>query len=99
MAELFFHNGERFEIKDGSPIEESCEEAGVPFACSGGICGTCIVEVQEGMENLSAPTKPELDFIGEDGVKHERMACQCCIKSGTVKLKFQSEAFSGCKGM
>ena len=88
MAELFFHNGERYELEDGSPIEEACEQAGVPFACSGGICGTCIIEVLEGMENLSDPTQAELDFIGEKGVKTERMACQCRIKSGAVKVKF-----------
>jgi ferredoxin len=88
MAELYFHNGEHHEIEDGSPIEEACEEAGVPFACSGGICGTCIIEVLEGIENLSDPTQAELDFIGEKGVKTERMACQCRIKSGTVKIKF-----------
>lgn len=88
MAELFFHTGERFELEDGAPIEEACEEAGVPFACSGGICGTCIIEVLEGMENLSEPTKAELDFIGEQGVKKERMACQCRIRSGRVKIKF-----------
>jgi ferredoxin len=88
MAELLFHNGDRYEVEDGSRIEEACEEAGVPFACSGGICGTCIIEVLEGMENLSDPTQAELDFIGEKGVKKERMACQCRIKSGTVKIKF-----------
>ena len=88
MAELLFHNGDRYEVEDGSRIEDACEEAGVPFACSGGICGTCIVEVLEGMENLSDPTQAEIDFIGEQGVKKERMACQCRIKSGTVKIKF-----------
>ena len=88
MAELYFHNGEHYTVEDGSPIEEACEKAGVPFACSGGICGTCIIEVVEGMENLSEPTQSELDFIGENGVKKERMACQCSIRSGKVKIKF-----------
>ena len=88
MAKLFFHNGEQYEVEDGSPIEEACEKAGVPFACSGGICGTCIIEVLEGMENLSPPTQSELDFIGEKDVKKERMACQCRVISGTVKIKF-----------
>lgn len=88
MAELIFHNGKHIEVEDGSPIEEACEEAGVPFACSGGLCGMCIVEIQEGMENLSAPTQAEKEFIGEAGLKHERMACQCSIRSGKVKIKF-----------
>ncbi len=88
MAELYFHHGERYEVEDGAPIEEACERAGVPFACSGGLCGTCIVEVLEGMENLSAPTQAEIDFIGEEGVKKERMACQCRIISGKATIKF-----------
>jgi ferredoxin len=87
MAELIFHNGQRIEVKNDSPIEEACEEAGVSFACSGGLCGACIIEIQEGMENLSPPTQAEKDFIGESGLKRERMACQCSILSGTVKIK------------
>ena len=88
MAELIFNKDEVIQVKDDSPIEQACEEAGVPFACSGGICGTCIVEVVDGMENLSDPTQAELNFLGEEGVCKERMACQCHIKSGCVKLKF-----------
>ena len=88
MAELIFHNGQRLEVPDGSPLEEACEKAGVPFACSGGLCGACIVEVQSGMENLSPPTQAEKEFIGEAGLNRERMACQCSIRSGVVRIKF-----------
>ena len=88
MAELIFHNGRQIKVEDGSPLEEACEEAGVPFACSGGLCGACIVEIQSGMENLSPPTQAEKDFIGEAGLSHERMACQCSVLSGTVTIKF-----------
>ena len=87
MGELFFQNGERYEVEDGANIEDACEEAGVPFACSAGICGSCMIEVLEGMENLSPPTEAEIDFIGEKGVKRERLACQCRLLSGTVKIK------------
>lgn len=87
MAELTFNDEEIISIENDSPIEEACIDAGVPFACSGGICGACIIEVTEGMENLSAPTQAELNFLGKEGVSKERMACQCQIKSGTVKIK------------
>ncbi|MFI5334852.1 MAG: 2Fe-2S iron-sulfur cluster-binding protein [Chlamydiales bacterium] len=87
MAKLIFGpTGEEKEIEDGSPIQQICEEAGVPFACTEGICGTCIVEVEEGMENLTPRTQEELDFLGE--TEFERLACQCKIKSGCVKIKF-----------
>lgn len=89
MAKLVFdHTHEEEELPDNSPLETCCENHGLPFACSEGICGTCIFEVIEGGENLSDPTEAEVDFLGEQGVKKERMACQCKIKNGTVKIKF-----------
>ncbi|HSW87064.1 MAG TPA: 2Fe-2S iron-sulfur cluster-binding protein [Rhabdochlamydiaceae bacterium] len=87
MAKLIFNNtGEEKELEDESPIAEVCEEAGVPFACTEGVCGTCVVEVVEGMENLSSFTQEEMDFLGEQD--RERLACQCKIKGDCVKLTF-----------
>jgi ferredoxin len=88
MAKLIFENTQdEYEIPDGSSIVEPCEKAGVVFACGYmGICGSCLVEVVEGMENLTPLTQEEKDFLGEDG--NNRLACQCKIKKGTVKLKF-----------
>lgn len=88
MANLKFeHNDEEIELPDGSPIANACEEAGVPFACTEGVCGTCVIEVIEGKENLSEQTQEEKDFLGE-GTCDERLACQCKIKCGSVKIKF-----------
>lgn len=87
MAKLIFEEiDETHELEDGSRIQEVCEEAGVPFACTEGICGTCVIEVTEGMENLSEFTLEEEDFLGE--LDEERLACQCKIMGGTVKIKF-----------
>lgn len=88
MAKLKFENsGDEVELPDGSLIAETCEEAGVPFACTEGVCGTCVIEVKEGKENLSSPTQEEQDFLGE-GTCDERLACQCKIKQGTVRITF-----------
>lgn len=87
MAKLIFNNTEEEkELEDGSRIAEACEEAGIPFACTEGICGTCIVEVIEGMDNLSPFTQEEKDFLGDQN--KERMACQCRIMHGSVKINF-----------
>ena len=87
MAKLRFEStGEEKELPDDSSIAEVCEEAGVPFACTEGICGTCVIEVVEGMENLSPFSQEEIDFLGEQD--KERLACQCRIKSGSVKINF-----------
>lgn len=87
MAKVIFKNtGEEIELPDGSSITECCEEAGVPFACTEGICGTCVIEVLSGMENLSPVTQEEVDFLGVQN--KERLACQCKIKSGSVTVSF-----------
>lgn len=87
MGKLIFENsGEEQELEENSSIAETCEEAGVPFACTEGICGTCVIEVVEGMENLSGFTQEEQDFLGE--MNKERLACQCRLKKGIVRIKF-----------
>ena len=87
MAKIIFEeNKEEADLPDGSPIAEACEQAGVPFACTEGVCGTCVIEVTEGMDNLSPFTQEERDFLGDMGC--ERLACQCKIQQGKVKLKF-----------
>ena len=86
MGKLIFeHSGEEKEVAEGEPIASVCEEAGVPFACTEGICGTCVIEVTEGIENLSPFTQEEKDFLGEQ--KRERLACQCKMKGSFVRIK------------
>ena len=84
MAKLIL-NDEELEVADGNNIVDVIEEAGVPIGCSNGVCGTCEVEVLEGMNNLSEPNEAETD-LGMEGNK--RLGCQCVIKSGDVKLTY-----------
>lgn len=83
---IFEDSGDEIEVEPNGPIATACEEAGVPFACTEGVCGTCVIEVKEGMENLSDYTQEEKDFLGDMGC--ERLACQCKLKQGNVKIKF-----------
>lgn len=76
--------GESKEISDGSEIRDACEELGVPFSCKNGICGTCMIDIIEGEENLSELTEQEKDLARD---KKHRLACQCKIKSGEVKFE------------
>lgn len=90
---IFDNSGDITEAAENGSIADACQEQGVPFACSEGVCGTCIIEVLEGGQNLTSPTEQELDFLGEEGVKRERMACQCgfkkeCSQEAYVKLRF-----------
>ncbi len=59
-------------------IEKNCPW--LEFDCRGADCGICIIQVQEGAENLSAPTAAEVDFLkAMHGRPHERLACQCRV--------------------
>jgi ferredoxin len=77
-------NGKTAEVQEGEWIQESAEKVGVPFGCEEGICGTCMIDIEEGAENLSELTEPEEDLMRD---KNHRLACQCKIKKGEVKFK------------
>jgi len=74
-------DGESIEVPDGSPILEACEDLGVPFGCQAGECATCVILIQDGMENLEERSAPEVIMGLRD---NERLACQTRIRSGTV---------------
>ncbi len=40
------------EVANGERVQEAAKELGVNFGCRKGVCGACVVEVLEGMENL-----------------------------------------------
>ena len=84
MAKLVL-NGEEIEAPENTKIVDQIEEAGVPIGCSNGVCGTCEVEVLEGMENLNEMTEEEED-LGMEGNK--RLGCQCMITGGTVTMEY-----------
>ena len=84
MAKLIIDDTE-YDIPDGTQIADTCEEAGIPFVCSSGVCGTCQIEVLEGADNLGELTEEEED-LGMD--RNNRLSCQCSIKGGTVKVTF-----------
>lgn len=83
MATIRFEGEER-EVADGSRIQEACEDMGMPFGCTDGLCGTCRCTVVSGMENLEPMNEKEEDM---DLLKGERLACQLHIKSGEVTFE------------
>lgn len=84
MAKLVL-NDQEIEVEENVRIVDSIEEAGVPIGCSNGVCGTCEVEVIEGMENLNSITEEEED-LGMEGNK--RLGCQCELTGGKVVLEY-----------
>jgi ferredoxin len=84
MAKLIIDEVE-YEVKENEHFVEEAESAGIPFGCTEGVCGTCKVKVEEGMDNLTELTQEELDFGLE---ADERLACQCKLKGGCCKMKY-----------
>lgn len=84
MAQLI-HKDKVVEVKDGDNLREAGEQIGIPFSCEQGYCGTCWIDVLEGDENLSE-LSPDEDNLGMD--RKRRLACQCKIKQGKVKVDF-----------
>jgi 2Fe-2S ferredoxin len=74
----------------GKMLVDICDEhnAAVPFSCRGASCGTCRVDVLEGMELVTPPLDVELDVLdvfGDDPQKR-RLACQLRVKRGEGRL-------------
>jgi len=71
-------------VEDGERVQEAASDLGVSFGCRKGICGACVVEVLEGMDNLSAKNDAENEYSMRE---NDRMMCQCSITSGEVSIK------------
>tara|TARA_R110002012_G_scaffold193734_6_gene361502 strand:+ start:10054 stop:10404 length:351 start_codon:yes stop_codon:yes gene_type:complete len=53
-----------------------------------GRCTTCKIILKSGEENLSPPTKAELDFLNQGRLKPgERLACQAELQSGEIIVR------------
>ena len=84
MAKLIIDD-EEHDIPDGSCIDEICENAGIPFSCNSGVCGTCQIEVLEGAEHLGELNDEEKE-LGMD--RNNRLSCQCSITKNSVKITY-----------
>ena len=85
MGKIIAKDGREVSVEDGSYVKDACKEVGVPFSCEDGVCGTCMIDVLDGQDNLSELTEQEQDLARD---KEHRLACQCKIKSGEVKIDF-----------
>jgi ferredoxin len=88
-------DGFAVDVTAGASLLEICEEhdAPVPFDCRGGACGTCLVRVVAGAENLSALTDNEVIMLEELGSTSGdmRLACQLRVL-GPVELRLEERA-------
>ncbi len=73
-------------------LEVEAQRAGrkMPFGCRGGSCGTCHLEIVEGLEHLEGMAPIEEDTVGNFGFGPRiRLSCRARLKvgaSGTMKI-------------
>lgn len=91
MPKIVVENANQtFEVPDGKELKELCEQNNIdlPFGCKEGVCGTCIITVQEGADNLTPKTDQEKETLENFmATPEQRLACQCKAK-GDVKFKY-----------
>lgn len=66
----------------GSRVIEISEKVGsnLIYGCREGDCGTCLMKVEDGWENLSTPTVVEEKVLRENQAgRHYRLACQAQV--------------------
>ncbi len=56
------------------------EQAGIPFKCGGGLCGTCKCRIEQGLEHTDAVKAKERRHLSDDDLAQGyRMACQTFV--------------------
>lgn len=84
----FLPSGTRISVSSGRTVLEAASKAGVeiPHECGGkGVCGSCAVMVQDGVENLTEETDGEKDMLLSLGIEPpHRLACRAQLKGSVV---------------
>lgn len=64
-------------------LMQICDDHSTPifFGCREAACGTCLIEISRGLENLSPVTSAERELLDVLAPNNEnaRLACQCTV--------------------
>ena len=85
-----FTDGTHIHVPDKENLAD-CDEifdSPILFSCRTGACGTCLVKIHEGMENLPKIDEDEQEMLdlGKRGSEY-RLACQL-FATGPVKIEY-----------
>lgn len=90
-ANLTFEDiGVTVSVPAGTRVIEVSEKvgAGITYGCREGDCGTCIMKVVSGSENLSEMSVLEDKILRENlAGKDNRLACQAQVLGGEIVVK------------
>jgi adenylate cyclase len=80
------------DVPEGGPLVDICDDATapVPFSCRGATCGTCRVEIVEGLAMLEPPEPAEEELLAIFGDPPRfRLACQAKLKKGAGLVRLR----------
>jgi ferredoxin len=94
MPTIFFERtGYCLEAPDGGRVLDLCDEhprAGIPFSCRGANCGTCRLEVTEGLALCEPPDEDEEALLA---YLHSgpaiRLGCQLRLRPGPGRVRLR----------
>lgn len=85
----FLDDNIKADVPDGENLRTTAANNGasIAFGCEQGICGTCLIDVKEGAEHLSAVEDQERETLDAMGAEpRQRLACQCQVQ-GDVRIQ------------
>jgi len=77
------------EVPVGASLLDTCEsnDTPVPFGCTAGVCGTCLIQIEVGADQVSAMDEDEKREVDSaTSVDGARLACQVTV-NGDITLK------------
>ena len=90
MVTIHFEDDQKsIQVEIERSLSDICDEypTSVLFGCREAVCGTCLVEVLGGLDNLSPITDDEqelLSVLAPDNSR-ARLACQCVVR-GDIRI-------------
>lgn len=85
----FSDTDDTVEVAVGASLHEACEanDAPIPFMCTAGSCGTCIIAMEEGADNVNPVEADERQTIlMTTDVDGARLACQLVV-NGDITIR------------
>jgi len=84
MPKVTFKNtGASVEVPAGTALKDVTKNNNwsIAYGCEDGMCGTCMIKVAEGKENLSPMENKEKDTLSSMGmdINVYRLCCQCKV--------------------
>ena len=85
----FTDTGATLEVEVGASLHDVCEanETPVPFACTRGVCGTCLIQLESGADAVSPMgDDEEREVRSHTDEVTARLACQLTVL-GDIAIK------------